>query len=228
LISGGNLWIYSGALAPPLIRQPSIPVTGANDATFLSQGSLGYLGGGAATSAVTAFATCNNTLVDTVSVPLTPLKIASSFNSQHVFAVDGTNIDDITVSGIGTPPNQNCPATVTDSAATFNFGIGTFTPDQLIVTSDGANVFVTTPSNKLLHYVTASHATSTITMATGTAITTGGATLDGKTLYLGVTGSNDVHRIDVAGGTDAQQIAVGLQDANKNAVSPDFVAVQPK
>ena len=36
LISGGNLWIYSQALAPPFIRQPAAPVTGANDAVFLA------------------------------------------------------------------------------------------------------------------------------------------------------------------------------------------------
>lgn len=227
LISGGNLWIYSAALAPPLIRQPSIPVTGANDATFLSQGSLGYLAGGAS-NAVTAFATCDNSLVATIAVPATPLKIASSFDSKHVFAVDGVNIDDITVSNIGNPPNQNCPATVTNSPASFNFGIGTFTPDQLIVTSDGSNVFVTTPTNKLLRYVTATNATSTITLASGTAITTGGATLDGKSVYLGATGTNDVHLIDVTSGTDTKQITVSLKDASNAAVSPDFVAVQPK
>jgi hypothetical protein len=62
----------------------------------------------------------------------------------------------------------------------------------------------------------------------GTATTTGGATLDNAQVYVGALGSNDVHRIDVAAGTDAQQIAVSLKDAASATVSPDFVAVRPK
>ena len=194
LVSGGNLWIYSSTLAPPLIRQPLTQVTGANDVTFLTQGSLGYLAGGAANQ-VRVYATCDNSFASSVAVPATPLKIDSSYDSTHVFAVDGTSIDDITVSNISTAAGTNCPATVTNSAATFNFGQGAFTPDQLIVTANGANVFVTTPSTKLLRYVVSGNATSAITMTTGTSITTGGATLDSQNLYLGMTGTNDVHRV---------------------------------
>jgi hypothetical protein len=48
--------------------------------------------------------------------------------------------------------------------------------------------------------------------------TTGGAMLDSSTVYVGGSDSN-VHRIDVATGTDAQQIPVGFV--------PDLVAVRP-
>jgi hypothetical protein len=48
---------------------------------------------------------------------------------------------------------------------------------------------------------------------------TGGTTLDSTKLYVGGS-DNAVHRIDVASGTDAQQITVSF--------TPDLVAVRPK
>jgi hypothetical protein len=228
LVSGGQIWAASAALSPPFIRQVTSTTT-ATDVTFLSQGSLGYVAG-TTPSEVTAYATCDNSVVGSLNFTATPLKITSSFDSTRVYAVDNTQVDDITISSIGvattgTPPN--CPATVTQSSNTVALP-GSITPNQLILTTDDKNLYITTPTNQLVHYDTTAHTTNTITLASGTAITTGGAMLDGQNLYLGATGSNDVHRISVATGADAQQISVGLKDASNNAVSPDFVVVQPK
>lgn len=225
LVSGGQIWAASAALSPPFLRQVTSTTT-ATDVTFLSQGALGYVAGTTANQ-LTAYATCDNSVVASLGMT-TPLKLASSFDSSRVFAVDTTQVDDVTISSIGTVANQNCPATVTQTSASVPFAAAPFTPDQLILTTDGKHLFVTTPTNKLLHYDTTAHTTNTITLSTGTAITTGGATLDGQNVYVGATGTNDVHRISVASGTDTQQISVGLKDTNSNAVSPDFVVVQPK
>lgn len=231
LVSGGQIWAASAALSPPFIRQVTSTTT-ATDVTFLSQGSLGYVAG-TTPSEVTAYATCDNSVVGSLNLTATPLKITSSFDSTRVYAVDNTQVDDITISSIGvattgTPPN--CPATVTQSSNTVALP-GSITPNQLILTTDDKNLYITTPTNQLVHYDTTAHTTNTITLASGTAITTGGATLDGQNLYLGATGSNDVHRISVAsgtGGTDSQQINPGLKDTSGNTVSPDFLVVQPK
>jgi hypothetical protein len=152
----------------------------------------------------------------------------SNFDSTHVFGVDGSRVYDLTVSNIATPANGNCPPTANNSLNTVAFG-STVTPKQMILTSDGVHMFVTNDSNKVLAYNASTATTSSIALqGTATASTTGGATLDGAQVYVGALGSNDVHRIDVAAGTDAQQIAVSLKDSAGTAVSPDFVAVRPK
>jgi hypothetical protein len=51
---------------------------------------------------------------------------------------------------------------------------------------------------------------------------------DGSQVYVGVAGSNDVHRIDVVSGTDAQQIAVNLVKPDNTAQAPDIVVVKPR
>ncbi len=226
LVSGGQVWAASAALSPPFLRQVSATMT-ATDVSFLSQGSLGYVAG-ITPSQVTAYATCDNSVVPggTSTFPA-PLKITSSFDSTRVYAVEAGQVDDITISSIGTVANQNCPATVTQTSTTVPLP-GSVTPNQLILTTDDKNLYITTPTNQLVHYDTTAHTTNAITLASGTAITTGGATLDGQNLYLGATGTNDVHRISVTTGSDAQQISVGLKDTSGNAVSPDFVVVQPK
>src|SRR5207245_7315083 len=135
---------------------------------------------------------------------------------------------DVTVSNIATAPSTNCPVTATNSLNTVSFG-NTFTPVQLIVTSDASRAFVTNNLNKLMVYNSTNSNASTITLSNGaTSSTTGGATLDNLQLYVGALGSNDVHRIDIVAGTDEQQIAVGLKDSAGAATSPDFVAVRPK
>jgi hypothetical protein len=156
------------------------------------------------------------------------LLIKSNFDSSRVFGVDGSNVYDVTVSNIATPANGNCPPTVSNSLNTVAFG-STVIPKQMILTSDGVHMFVTNDSPKVLTYNATTAAASSITLqGSATATTTGGATLDGAQVYVGALGSNDVHRIDVNAGTDAQQIAVSLKDSAGAAVSPDFVAVRPK
>ena len=61
---------------------------------------------------------------------------------------------------------------------------------------------------------------SVVSLAVGaTEPFSGGVTLDGKSLYVGVAGTNTVDRIDVAGLADAKQISVSFV--------PDLVAVRP-
>jgi hypothetical protein len=199
----------------------------ANDVTFLTQGSLAFLAGGAGNS-ITVHVTCDNSTLPAIGTAATPLLIKSSTDSTRVFSVDTTRIYDITVSNIAAPANTSCPVTATTTLNTVSFG-NTFAPKQMIVTPNASRVFVTNDQNKLMVYNATNSTASSITLVgAGTATTTGGVTQDSAQVYVGALGSNDVHRIDVTAGTDAQQIAVSLKDSAGAATSPDFVAVRPK
>jgi hypothetical protein len=223
--SSSALNVYSPVLPLQTFNLGAAP----NGVSFLSQGSLGYIAGGNA-NAITPRSTCDpiSTAIGPIATATNPLRIGSSFDSTRVFAVDDSRIYDVTVSNIAAAASTNCPVTATNALNTVNFG-GASAPGQLIVTSDGSRVFVTNASNKLRVYNPTNSTASAITLAnSATASTTGGATLDNLQVYVGALGSNDVHRIDVAAGTDAQQISVGLVDSTGAATSPDFVVVRPK
>ena len=61
--------------------------------------------------------------------------------------------------------------------------------------------------------------------AGGTEAVSGDMTLDGNTLWVGVAGTNTVHRINLANATDDFQIQLNLNGTN---AVPDIVAVRPK
>jgi hypothetical protein len=84
---------------------------------------------------------------------------------------------------------------------------------------------VTSNLGQLLGLTTATLTPFAIALANGASAFSGGTTLDGTKLYVG--GSDKfVHRIDVAGGTDAQQI--GASAGTPLSFTPDLVAVKPK
>ncbi len=104
-------------------------------------------------------------------------------------------------------------------------GVSSFTAPQIIATADGKHAFVTDSSvaGKLLTYDVVGNATGSIALSSGTAATTtGGATSDGASVYVGVSdgGNGSVHQINVGAGTDAAQIPLNLV--------PDLVAIRPR
>ena len=65
-----------------------------------------------------------------------------------------------------------------------------------------------------------------ITLAAGgTEAVSGDMTLDGNTLWVGVAGTNTVHRINLANATDEFQLQLNLNGTN---ALPDILAVRPK
>jgi hypothetical protein len=143
-------------------------------------------------------------------------------NAGTVLAVDSPGIDVIKV----TTTRVGCPPPLSDTLTSVNFGAGAFTARQLIVLSDGSKAFVTSNvAGTLLGLKTSDLSLVPVTLANGASAFTGGSTLDGAKLYVG--GSDKfVHRIDVAGGTDAQQI--GASAGTAFSFTPDLVAVRPK
>ncbi|MDP9263021.1 MAG: Ig-like domain-containing protein [Acidobacteriota bacterium] len=223
IVAGSTLYQYS-----PSLTLRTIPMTAAaNDVAVNSSGQFAYTAGGEAAS-VAARSTCRNDSTwapeDSVATGATPDLIAPVATGE-LLAVEGASseIDKITPTISAPTAGTSCPPGLGDALATANFGVGAFTARQLIVTSDGSKAFVTSNQASILLFNVAGATTNVIPLAGGgTQSFTGGVTLDGKNLYVGVGGVNAVHRIDttVAPATaDVQQIPVSFV--------PDLVAVRP-
>ncbi len=223
IVAGSTLYQYS-----PSLTLRTIPMSAAaNDVAVNSSGQFAYTAGGEAGS-VAARSTCRNDSTwapeDVVATGASPDLIAA-VSTGEMLAVEGgsSEIDKITPAITAPAAGTSCPPTLGDALATASFGVGAFTARQIIVTSDGAKAFVTSDLASILLYNVAAGTTDVIPLAGGgTQSFTGGVTLDGANLYVGVGGVNAVHRIDttVAPATaDVQQIPVGFV--------PDLVAVRP-
>jgi hypothetical protein len=216
IVAGSTLYFWTpGSFRP-------IPLGGAaNDVKILPNGAFAYFAGGAPGAAVTARAACDNSLDDSIATPGAPSFLRPLPNATTVLAVDSPFIDVIKV----TTTRVGCPPPLSDTQTSVNIGVGPFTARQLIVLSDGSKAFVTSNLGQLLGLTTATATPFAIPLAGGANAFTGGATLDGAKLYVG--GSDKfVHRIDVAGGSDAQQI--GPSAGTAFSFTPDLVAVRPK
>lgn len=211
ILAGTNLYVFTpGGLHPAISL-----VAAANDAAFLPSSAMAYLAGGAP-SAITARASCDASLVDTVSTPGTPSRVGSTPDALKVVAADSPGIDVLTRTAATAP---GCPPAVTESLTSVDFGQGAYNARQLIMLPNGAKAYITSNLGTLLAYDIAGGTASSISLAGGASAFTGGATLDSTRLYVGGS-DNKVHRIDVASGTDAQQIDLSF--------TPDLVAVRPK
>lgn len=222
IVAGSTLYQYS-----PSLTLRTIPMTAAaNDVAVNTTGQFAYTAGGEASS-VAARSTCRNDSTwapeDVVGATATPDLIASA-STGDLLAVEGsTSTMDKVTPTITAPGSGSCPPTLSDSLIPAGFGVGAFTPRQIIVTSDGSKAYVTSNLASILVFNVGGATTAVIPLAGGgTQSFTGGVTIDGKNLYVGVGGVNAVHRIDttVAPATaDVQQISVSF--------IPDLVAVRP-
>jgi hypothetical protein len=226
IVAGSTLYQYSILFALKTIPMNAV----ANDVVVNRTGQFAYTAGGEAASVVDR-ATCINDSIwapaagDIVGTGASPDLIVSA-STGDLLAVEGASseVDKITPA-IGAPAaGTSCPPTLTSNTLTSaNFGVGAFTPRQLLVTSDGSKAFVTSNLASILMVDVAGVTTAAIPLAGGgTQSFTGGLTLDGKNLYVGVGGVNAVHRIDTTAApasADVLQIPVSF--------IPDLVAVRP-
>lgn len=217
LLAGSNLYVYD-----PPAAMITIPLSAAgNDVTGLSQGSLMYLAGGNA-GAITARATCNNNQVSSTGTAATPLKITSNSDSTRVFAADTTNLYDVAV----TQGSSACPPAPINALSTTALG-ATVAPSELLVTSDGTQVFVVANQAFVLDYNTAGKTVSNIALTGGGTTLGSGLTSDGAQLWVGAS-TNDVHFINTATKADAAQVAVSLKQADNTVLAPSIIAVRPR
>jgi len=211
IAAGTVLYSFTSATSP------LVPVTlsaAANDISFLPQGSFAYLAGGAPT-AITVRTTCDNSQADSQTVPVTPQRIATLPDGTRVVAADSAGVDLISLS----TTNVGCPPPLVDSAATpVNFGLGTFTAQQLIVLPNSSKAYVVTNLAQLLAYDLVANTPSTISLANAAQPLNAGFTLDSATLYVGGS-DNAVHVINTSTGTDSAQVPLTF--------TPDLLAVRP-
>jgi len=217
IVAGTTTFVFElGALR-------TLPVASAGtDVTILTQGNYAYIAGETG-NAISVRSTCDNNQLVSVPTAAKPLLIESTHDSTHVYATDGANMYDISVTTAEAP----CPPpNPVQSLTTTAYG-ATVTPKQLLVKQDGTKTYLLNNSPQILVYGPAS-GVSTFTMAaSSTEATTGGLTLDGRFLVVGALGANNVQKFDTATGL-VTPIAVNLRDKDNNVVAPDFVVVRTK
>ncbi len=164
-------------------------------------------------------------------------------SGANILAFDSPFVDDFTVSfgnstGFSSTLNTCIPPqglTATDQRRDFSKVAGSaasFNTDQVIVTSDGTKAFILDHSQiALLEYNVTTGIGSVIPLANSQPPTTGGATLDGLSLYVGGKDGN-IHIIDLTAnsgiGADTLQIPLNTTTVGApTGFTPDFVAVTP-
>ena len=227
MVAGAKLFILLLGAPLSVTLNPAVPAPPPGSlqtqlVSFQAAGNVAYV----ANSNTSRVLTCNNTIVAGPSASPSPVIIEALPDGKQMLGAAAGFIDafDVTINA-ATSGTSACPSLVSE-ALTQHAASGSDVPTQLIVTPDSTKAFITSDTRvgSLQAYDVGANAAagtpSTIALSGGTAgTTTGGVTLDSKTLYVGGT-DNTVHVIDVATGTDsASPISLTFK--------PDFVAVRP-
>lgn len=188
------------------------------------QGGLTYIS--SATGAqVLVYATCESTPVANQPplVGTSPTLIKALPNGTGAVTVDPPSID-----VISTPAtlSTGCPVTTLSTINSYDLGLGSFTPVQLLVTSNSSFAWILSNLPTLVGFNLSSLAPSTVGLVGGATPLSGGLTPDGLQLWVGAS-DNTVHRVDTQPPTDVIQVSVNLKDANGNTTGPNLVSVVP-
>ena len=234
----GNIFIPS-----PLLAVQTINIGGTSSSVAaLPSGPFVYVANSAGLEVVAA---CNNVQQPTANNPPTnssTIQLVQAVPGADVIvALDSSGIDVETVtvkSILSTNPTlpvvlspANCQPFPFYSNQFLDFGVGPLTGRQLLVASNGSRVvvFAAGTSNVLAAVPGATPSVAAIPLAGGgTEPLSGGITLDGNTVWVGVAGTNTNDKIDLVGGTDAVQVPMSFKKSDGTAAPPDIVAVWPK
>ena len=257
------LYVYSSTEALKKIALTA-PV---NDVTFLASGAFSYLAGGSSSSQVPVFKTCDNTPAfddsniseNISSLASVPLFVRASPDNTKIYAFNQTGIDFINVITMSKPGDPSPTATATgcepksgsfpgrptvvnqhsNTNASFNFGLGTITPTQLIMHSSGSRAYILgSDFSNIIVFNFDTQSTSTIQLSGNSVPIQASLSTDGKTLYVVArdltTKVNSVHALDTTTNADTNQIVIteGLCHARPNITQtftcqPDLIAVRP-
>ncbi|MBS1853340.1 MAG: hypothetical protein JST79_20765 [Acidobacteria bacterium] len=223
--SNGCLYVYSTQDALQAI-QLNAP---ANDVSFFPEGAFGFLAGGSASSAVTAWTTCGagTSPASSFPVPLTPTLIkalpidisnlaapSAAGTPSTATAVLAVNSPGVDLFRVNSSP-QGCAPTINGGAASsFNLGHGDFVPTQLLVSSAGTHAYILgneassgLPLASILEFNLVSQTSSSIALANNASPVRAALTGDGTLLY--VTGTDGaIHVINTDANLDTQQITL--------------------
>ncbi|HUI83511.1 MAG TPA: hypothetical protein VL240_04765, partial [Candidatus Binatia bacterium] len=219
-----NEWLSGTSLgygfATNLSAILTLPYTG-NAVDIIAEGGLYYVSS-ASSHEVDVRSTCNQA-EDQVLAANAPTLIRALPNGTGAVAADSPNID-----VISTPPplSAGCPVATQSTLNSYDLGAGSFTAQQMLVSSDATRVWIVSNLPELLSFSVPTLAPATVPLAGMAMAFNGGITLDGSRVYVG-TSDNTVHEIDTAALSDAAQIPVNLTDTNGNLTAPNLVAVVP-
>ncbi len=212
IVAGTNLYVYTpGSASVGLVSLAAA----ARDVAVIPSSAFVFIANGV-TNSVIAKATCDSSGAGTFNTPGTPVQLGFTPDGSKVLAADSPGIDVIARTSLAQP---GCPPPLPATLTSANFGQGAFTPNQMIVTSDGSTAYIVSNLPSVLVYNVNTGATSAIPLANGASGLSISATLDGTQIYVGGS-DNNIHRIDPVAGADVQQIAVSF--------TPNLVAVRPK
>lgn len=204
----------------PAATISSLPYT--PDALDVSaQGSLTYVTSTAA-HAIDVRTTCNQSSQQTMAAN-SPTLVAHIPNGTGAVVVDSPSIDVVTTGSIG----PGCPPLPQSALNTYNLGSGSFNPRQILFSTDGSRAWIVSDLTSVIGFNMSTLTPSAIALTNGAQAYVAALPMDGSHLYVGASDTT-VHVLDTAAGTDTGQIAVGLKDANSNAVAPNLVVVLPK
>jgi len=212
IVAGTNLYVYTPGSAATTVASLT---AAAKDVGVIPSSAYVFVANGV-TNSIVAKATCDLSGAGTFNAPGTPVQLGFTPDASKILAADSPGIDVITRSSLAQP---GCPPPLAAGLTSVNFGQGAFTPNQMIVTTDGSTAYIVSNLPNVLVYNVTTGATSTIPLANGASGLSISATLDGTQIYVGGS-DNNIHRIDPVAGTDAQQIPVSF--------TPNLVAVKPK
>ena len=213
----GNIYVFS----PFATLQKVTPGGSFSNVATLPSGSLAFLSGSAGLS---SFNACDNSQGANPATNGATTQLSSILNTDQMVALEATGVD-ILSSTIGFPAAGFCPPSVSFSNQFVDFsGFGAFTGRQLVVTG---NRIVVLPSGQgRIFALVPGSAPAAVSIAGGASDPlSGGLTLDGNTLWVGMGSDHSLHRIDLTTGTDNLQLQPNVNAANS---TPDIVAVVPK
>ena len=216
--NNGSVYVYS-----PFQTLRTLALAGSPlDLVPLSSDQLVYLANG---SGLSAFNVCDNSPATTVPATSAVQLVDAVRNANILVAANSTGLD-IETATVPDDSASFCPVPVTYSDQVIDFGLGAITARQLLVGSNGAHIIVLPQGLPEIAAAIPGGGPGIIPLAAGaTEALSGGMTPDGNTVWVGVAGSNELHRINLLTATDDFQIQLNLNGAN---AVPDLVAVRPK
>lgn len=197
IVAGSTLYVYS-----KLDALQTIPLTApANDVAFFAEGAFAYLAGGEP-AGVLVRRTCDNGIADVVSTPVVPTFIRAIPDAVHMFAVTPPSVSVIDVSAAP----QGCTPTVSDMPSSFDLGRGNFTTSQVVISPNGEDAYILSPSfSSIAVFNVFGETSSSIAMAGNVTPLQASVSADGTLLAVG-TSDGKLHVVQTSTGADFQQI----------------------
>jgi trimeric autotransporter adhesin len=234
--NNGNVYVFS-----PQATLQTLNIGGTNvDAATIASSEFAYI---ANSAGLEVLGTCNNVQQPTANNPPTTSAVqllGSTANGDVIVAVNqtGVDIETATITSL-TPPvvisPANCTPNVTYSDQFLDFALGPFTARQLMVPTNGTGgtngshiVVLPEGINKVLVAVPGSAAAAITLPAGATEALSGGLTLDGNTVWVGVGGTNTVDQINLTSNSDVLQVPMTFKKSDGTTPAPpNIVGVKP-